>query len=125
MIMALLWFVIILSLAILFLGYYVKVPLIPMIGWAFMFLIAVNFMIDGLQFQTGENITEEIPCEWYINESCEQGYGYYNVTTTTAYNYETYTNHLFSFWLAILSATGFISVLFTKNYWGSGINNKD
>ena len=74
-----------------------------MIGWAFLFLISVNFMSDGLQYKTGETTAQTVDG----NET----------TIIMQDTYTDYNTHTFPWYLAVMSVLAFVTVFFTKELW--------
>lgn len=108
------------SLILLVIGYLKnnEFPYMQLVGYVFMFILSISFMTSGIDYKTGE-------METYIYGDNFTSYHWdYDYSTAPAnpqnydlfhkeieYQYSNYKNHTIAFYLAIISAVGFISVL--------------
>ncbi len=97
-------FMILLGLAIIliFLGYLTNERSYSMVGFAFMFILAISVLFPGtLQIKNGETTQTNYTYVATVLESTNTG---------TTYNYENYSDsnsRFFGFWLIMLSIAGF------------------
>lgn len=109
------------SLALLFLGYYSEVDTIKILAYGLIFLLAVIIggYGDNLYYKTGENISytygdnfTSYHWDYDFSTSPKSPTDAYLFHTTKVYNYATYENTILSFLMATLSFLGWLSVYF-------------
>lgn len=122
MIITIVWLLVALTISILLIGYWNKLPFVAFIGWAIMFLMSANLIGAGVDFKDGEET-------YYVYGNFYGSYHWdYNGTqpnkvdeelfhTVEEDTYANYSNHLIFYSLAILSGLGFVSVFFTRDLW--------
>jgi hypothetical protein len=83
-----------------------KLPFIKMTGWFVLFMLSLNTIVDGVQYQTGSNIT--IDCQMSGQDDTECC----DCVAVDVIDFSTYENRTVSIMLAIVSFIGFVTVFF-------------
>jgi hypothetical protein len=111
----------ILSLVCLFIGKYLDAPPVQMGAYLFLFLLGITLMLGAVTYKTGENYN-------YVCACCDEVRGGFftdcfngSITLANITNvYSSYSgeivqglelNHVFGFFMSLLSAFGFVIVL--------------
>jgi hypothetical protein len=93
----------VISIFLIFLGYYSDTDTVKIVGWLLVFILGytlLGYNSTGVDYQTGQNITKTDN----FNDT-------YSVATYDInYNYVTYTNKTLGFYIGVLGMLGFASV---------------
>ena len=103
MILTTLFFFLSFSLILAVVGYYTDVPITQIVGYTFIFLLAMQMFVSGVQYSSGENMTNNINGSGVIT------------STTTVTNYTTWqdaTSNTISIYLALAAIICAIAVIF-------------
>ena len=92
----------IIGLTLIVLGFIIDIPLLSIIGFTFLFLISFPLINNTLMYKTGSTITENSTATLVIDN-----YASFSDSTKT-----------YGFYLAIISAIGFILVVINTTRWG-------
>lgn len=93
---------VLLSIALIFLGFHVNVMAYSLIGFLFLFLVSFTLINSSLQYETGATVTDVAGVQ------------------TVEYQYTTFTDnsHYYGYYLAVASGIGMAVTLASGTRWG-------